>query len=1012
MSKSGAGFGQNAFSAVRLGCCLGAAFLCLTARALDITVAAGDTYVVSSDTEFTSGSTITLYGTLDLNGHAVSIRDLQNAPTANEYRTNMTARVISSNGPATLTLNAASAYTGSFGDNVSVVLREGQSSFFGPAGAFVGPSLTIGNGYFVPYTQPSSVIFVFHRPVDPEAFLQVSEIELTYQGKPLPRSAYAAVAASATRSGHSPYELIDRDFLSQWSTPYGVSSATVTFNLNTPCKVDGYRLGTPTYPRCAPFSWDVYFYRWTECGYLLLDRHVEEWIRPVTSSPATIDSYSSQLTPNYTFSWPERLGSVLSDATALVFSMPAESYHMRVSTVDPFRCGAVSGSTPIRIDGGSVFAPGDLTQYTAPFLLDACNDRFHMAEVRLSADRGPAEQPVRFDDPAQANVTVCNGGTNVVSMLLDANTTYMHCGRLADGENGALGLVKRGGNTVDLAIRDADYTGDTCVEAGTLRVPCARTTPYSAKYIKFEPTRIYGPETDFDYYNFYWGINEFELLDAAGNKVPWPSGVTIDGSFHSSANAAKLIDGDPLTRTLVSGGSWNNLPAIVFCLPCDVSFASYRWAVQLSTGATDKYVTDKNRTPTAWRVSISSDKSNWTCISDATYAGSEYPTSDVAIWRGPYATHGFEAALKADQLYTLPQALWGTYDATRDTHVPAVKARYLRFTPHETVAWVVPGDPYAYGWQVSEFNLYRNGVRLAWDGATASGTNNCAAVGSGSSFAKLVDNIRSGEGGVNRLFCSSLTGSVVIDAGAAVEFDAYGFTSAADYMTRLPCSWTLEASVDGTNWEIIDQTHRAGGLATTGYTDCGPWSLANTFPLLSSGASNMIGDGSVVRVAAGATFELEASYERVGGLAGTGEVVVHEGSTLALSPLGTPAFAGTLACAGTLEFAAGGQSFDDVDMNGRDLALSFAGGSVRGTLRNIGALSVSGVVRVAVPSDVTVDTRFDLFEYASLDAASRAALEAAEPAGAMPRGLHMAVEVGETKTTVSFYRKGMCVIFR
>ena len=998
-------------AAIRLASSFVAAFLCQAAMALDVTVPAGTTYVVSSNAEFSTGSTITLYGTLDLNGFNVSIRDLQNAPATDGFRTNFTAHVISSAGPATLTLGNVSAYTGTFADNVSVVLKHGQSSFFGRPGDFAGPSFTLNGGYFVPYTQPTELRFVFHRPVDPEAFLQVSEIELTYQGKPLPRSAYKSVAATSTRAKHSPDELIDRNLVNQWSTPDGIHSATVTIYLDGAYKIDGYRLGTPYYPRCAPYSWDVYFYRWTECGCVLLDRHVEEWIRPVTDKPDVADMYSSQLTPNYAFAWPERLGSVLSDATALVFAEKADSFRMRVSTVEPLRCGAVSGATPIRLDGGSSFAPGDLTDYSGPIRLDACNDRFHMAEVRLDADRGPAEQPVRIDDPAHANVTVCNGGSKAVSLLLDGRTDYLPCGRLADGERGTLGLVKRGDNTVDLAIRDADYTGETRVEAGTLRVARARTTPYSAKYVKFEPSAIRGPES-FDYYGYYWGINEFELLDADGNKVVWPAGTTVDGEFHPTANAACLIDGNPLSRSLVSGGSWSQLPAITFCLPNEVSFASYRWAVELTTGAKDKYDTDIKRTPTAWRVSISSDKVNWACVSEASYSGSEYPTADVAIWRGPYAAHGCEPALRADQLYTLPQTLWGAYDATRDTHVPAVKARYLRFTPSETVDWVIPGDPYAYGWQVSEFNLYRKGERLLWDGAVASGTNGCTTSASGSSFANLVDNVRSGAGGVNRFFGATLTGSVVIDAGKAVEFDAYGFTSGADYLSRLPSSWTLEASADGVTWEVIDQMHRAEGLATAGYTDCGPWSLVDRFPLLAAGASNAIGDGSVVRVAPGATFELEAAYERVGGLAGEGTVVVPEGSTLALSPTGAPSFAGSVACAGTLEFAEGSQLFDGASCGGRDLAVSFAGGAVGGCLGGIGALRVTGTPCVAIPEDLADGARVELFAYASLDAASRTALEAAQPASALPRGYQLRMVVDETKAVAVFEKRGFTVIFR
>lgn len=132
-------------------------------------------------------------------------------------------------------------------------------------------------------------------------------------------------------------------------------------------------------------------------------------------------------------------------------------------------------------------------------------------------------------------------------------------------------------------------------------------------------------------------------------------------------------------------------------------------------------------------------------------------------------------------------ASWGT---------PFASYRYLRWTITET------RTPTEVACQVSEFHVDHNFLQVnnvstvtqaAWTGTAGEGPD------------KLWDNITAGankwcDTGHNARGSSTL----VIDMGAAYEFESYNFATANDSTARDPSAWTLEASNDNVNWTLLD----------------------------------------------------------------------------------------------------------------------------------------------------------------------------------------------------------------
>jgi autotransporter-associated beta strand protein len=186
-----------------------------------------------------------------------------------------------------------------------------------------------------------------------------------------------------------------------------------------------------------------------------------------------------------------------------------------------------------------------------------------------------------------------NGGVEPVSVLLDDTRAGEHLfGKLSDGENGQLGLVKRGSGERVIETEDAAYTGPTEVHGGTLTVARKRAS-VTARYIRITPLAMSGSDGTYP-----WAMHEFQLLDTNGNAVAWPSGATATKPSNTQSHAdAKLIDGDITTRFLMgkyNDGTPGYAPATIDA-KTPVTFSSYKW---WSSHRHEYDVT--RRLPTSW----------------------------------------------------------------------------------------------------------------------------------------------------------------------------------------------------------------------------------------------------------------------------------------------------------------------------------------------------------------------------------------------------------------------------
>ena len=723
---------------------------------------------------------------------------------------------------------------------------------------------------------------------------------------------------------------------------------------------------------------------------------------------------------------------------------------MRVSSLETFFAGKVSGTRTIRLEDGSAFAPADLTDWTGQFTFQNVGSRDKMSRILLSSERGgPAEQAVRYTD-TNANVSVENAGTQPVAVLLDDTfpSDVPLYGRLADG-NGPLGLVKRGSGTCTLETQDAAYTGPTEIHAGTLKVAGPRRSMRTvrAHRLRITPLEVKGGKNWADSYKFNWGMNEFQLLDASGNVVTWPSDKQLffdnDGAGANGPN--NLIDGNITTRCLVynvgQSATSSVLPPVIISSTTGFTFSGYRWYTPHGNGA------DENRTPVALKLEISDDGTNWTAVdvrpvpweADST----AYASGKPGILRGPFDLSGESSGVGT--LYTIPSEFFA--DTTeRSTRAPALKSRYFRFTPHAT--WDPTTDQNCYGWQVSEFSLYRDGERLDWPaGTTPRLVGGTMHTENGSALSKFCDNVITGgtdNATLHRCFVRTMPSSVTVDAVEEVTFDAYTFFSAAGgcYWNRIPTAWTVAVSTNGTDWVDVDsRVVSPSNLTKATYTQQGLYSVGDVYPVLDvTTARNSLGDESPVAIDSCATLAIAADYEKFGTLSGAGTLELQLGATAEINTLSggaqlvvPAAFSGTVSGEGTLVVSGvATQTFANASLAGvttlevnggvvagtasatGSFAVSFGGGTWFGELATGGALTVTGAPVIGLPVDMGAAFRKTLFTYTSIDTASAAALASAtfDPSVELPKGLKPRVSVGATSCVLTVAADGTMMIFR
>ena len=97
---------------------------------------------------------------------------------------------------------------------------------------------------------------------------------------------------------------------------------------------------------------------------------------------------------------------------------------------------------------------------------------------------------------------------------------------------------------------------------------------------------------------------------------------------------------------------------------------------------------------------------------------------------------------------------------------------------------------------------------------------------------------------------------------------------------------------------------------------------------------------------------------------------------------------------------------------GAPLQIDFEGGSYLGTIRNIGALTVTGNVVYAVPEGLAHPFAQTLFKYDSIDETSAAALRNGVPEGDVPTALQPIITVSPKSCRISYGQIGFKIILR
>ena len=920
-------------------------------------------------------------------------------------------------------------------DAIRPVVKSGGGTLaLGGDGATAG-QITIEGGKVIADNALTQLEFRFAATYNSAYVVALSEIQLTYGGVPIPDDSIdrtAVTASSNLNAENSVGNLFDGSADTFWKPQPGQTPASVYVRFKYPVKVDGYRFCTVDYQN-RPITWTVHAVHQYPAETVLVDSRENV---SVVAVPAGND-HSKNWSNVFAFNQATWIRSAFSHDTS--FSL-ASTGTLVLNALETANVGAIAGSGVIQLGAGSVFAPTNLVGWTGSFV-SVAGSYANPPRVLLDATQGAAEQPVRITDAQHAAISVENATATPVSMLVDdtfGDDSAVY-GRLADG-SGEMGLVKRGSNTVSLRMQDADYTGSTRIEGGKLRIAGARFK--TVRYVRFKPTEYSGKDT----YDYNWGMNEFQLLTIVDGKwsvVPFPAGTDVSAplGFHSSLTGAQLIDGNTASRCLVK--SYNTTddkwyPAVTFDMGQNVAFAGYRWYTPYGGGAADL-----NRIPTGWTLEVSMDGNVWDVV-DARYDLYVSGGETASRLRGPYALGG---EFSETAFPSLPASLLYVEDE-HSSRTSTLKSRYFRFAPYEIRD---NATTYGTGWQIIEFSIFTNGVRVAWpSGASASSV----ATHTGSYAPGNAINNQTANSSSDRFLCAVLPNDLIIDAGEALAFDAYGFTYGTATSARQPVSWNLYVSEDGSTWHLADNRNdMRNQLADAQYAECGPFSIGSQMRHQAAGG-NAIGDTSSVIVNGNAVLEFNTDYEVFGPLSGAGQLsFVGNSCVETRNPVGlTSSYSGRITGDGT--FVKGGQGVLSVGgavdllgalcvkdgtllLNnaaitrvnalsltggrlegngtvaaGASLHVDFDGGAYLGTIKNIGALTVSGNVVYAVPEGLSHPVAKTLFNYDSIDEPSAAALRNGVPEREVPAALQPIITVSSKSCRISYGQVGFKIMVR
>ena len=539
-----------------------------------------------------------------------------------------------------------------------------------------------------------------------------------------------------------------------------------------------------------------------------------------------------------------------------------------------------------------------------------------------------------------------------------------------------------------LAFDSTRESPRTEITSGHTAVVASDTGVYEAKWVRVRPTSTADVKNNQNDYGYNWAMGSFKLLDEKGDAFDANTANTV--APHSSGLTA-FTAGSDTTRSLVghaaSGPDYGVIrPVVLGFNGATRRIRGYRW--RPSTNGNDT-----NRKPTGLVLEVSMDDKAWNA------EDKEWRLVDVCG-------------------YPIPSPETNARDP-RNFPSQAFCMRYFRLEVCESLTGE---DNYV---QFAELNLYRNGVRVDWPAGTKTSTTTTSDTDS----SKIVNNVRAladQNSRDERVLQNSLPYIVEIDAGESLTFDAIGYTTTGGgYHGRMPKSWrVMVRNSTGEGWRTA-QLHAgvSADFRRANYCDQGPWP---------TWGYDVIGDAEEVVIHEGATLELNTAYEKFGALNGAGtlqldggkaEISVaggdfsgQVGGTGALVISADQNFAAAdLSGVSTLELAAGRMT-GSASFGGKALALTFTGGVLDATLSDMGDVSVTGPVKIAVPGEAEIKEKSyakTLVANASLDEAARMAFRNAtfERPDDSTRVM-IAVEATETSVVVSARLCGFTVLLR
>lgn len=538
-------------------------------------------------------------GTLDMNGHALSVQRLACvAPGC----------VVVNNAPGDATLTLLSPddtdVAGTLADGVGrLFLAYAGTATCDLSGATLqnsGVQAQCGTVRFAASEQVTASLVRFTptasrpAPQGVPAFgnsgVQIAEFRLTRGGSPVAWPEGTAASGNAVSAKEGPACAVDGQMATKWYVAAYRSPLLVA--CPEPVTFDGYQFATANdAPGRDPVSWTV------DVGQVA--GAVTNWV----TLDAKVDVSNDVPTARHAYIPVQSVLRTLRRAALPV------GYRLDVAAGATARFGwcedvftALSGEGTLVAEDGARLT-----------LADGCTFSGHVAgdePVRLAFSTAalPGVAPV------QAGASLVNDGVPGALVFADGRVR-MSFGAFADG-TAPLGLEVAQGTGLLLAGAGSTHTGPTQVGAGAwVQAGAGRV----ASFFRFTPIKGSGGQTKSD-----MQLSELQLV-CADARLPWPEGTTAttegDSSFKNEG-AAQLLDG--LTGTKCY---WGVATApVVIKLPSPIYFEGYQWYT--ANDSMDR------RNPVSWTFEYSLDGVCWTLF-DAQSDRETVAQTQTLAWRFP-----------------------------------------------------------------------------------------------------------------------------------------------------------------------------------------------------------------------------------------------------------------------------------------------------------------------------------------------------------------------------------------